>query len=221
MNCQDFQAQLDEYLAGELPPNATDAAGVHLHDCAVCQRRLARMQAMRAALRSQPVPPPRSGFFEQALRKAQHPARSRVLRWPRLVGAAMAAGLAAWIGFSGWLAPSSKPAHELNGVTIALHETRTVKLSFNAERELTGATLHIRLPEGVELRGFPGQREIHWRTDLARGVNMLSLPLTAVAATDGSLLARLEHGQRSTELTVRVLVQKQNQARSPQGSPRA
>jgi len=210
MNCTEFQLHIDEYLAGELPAQAVDAAGTHLTDCAACQQRLTRLQAMRAALRSQPVPSPRPGFFDQALRHAQQPARSRAFRWPRLAGAAIAAGLAVWLGFS-WLPGfKSTPRSEAVGVAIALHETRTVQLSFNAERELTGATLHIRLPDGVEIRGFPGQREIRWHTDLARGVNMLSLPLTAVAASEGTLTAQLMHGDRRTEFSVRVRVNMNN-----------
>lgn len=216
MNCRDFEAQIDEYLAGELPPIATDAAGVHLHDCAACQQRIARRQALRAALRSQIVPAPRPGFFTQALLQAQQPSRRWFARWPRLAGAAIAASLAAWVGLSGLPGFSSSPRLEPMGVTIALHETHSVSLSFNAERELTGAMLHIRLPDGIEVRGFPGQREIQWRTDLARGVNMLTLPLTAVAASDGALTARLVHGDRSTELTVRVSVSLNN-AKATQG----
>ncbi len=208
MNCQKFQAQLDEYMAGELEPRAVDAAGVHLRACPACQQRLARRHELRASLRSQIVPPPRPEFFGQALALArQSSAPARFSLWPRLAGAALAASLAVWIGF-GWL-PGTRPpsgSDKLAGIVIALHETRTVQLAFNAEQPLVGAVLHIRLPIGVELRGFPGQREIQWRTDLARGINMLSLPLTAVAASEGALRARLEHGARSTEFAVQLRV---------------
>jgi hypothetical protein len=207
MNCHGFLAQLDEYMTGELEPRAIEAAGAHLRACSGCQRQLARRHELRAILRSQAVPPPRPEFFEQALLHARRSGPARFAFGARLAGAALAASLALWIGF-GWLPGSQPESGKFTGIVIALHETQTVQLAFNAEQVLTGATLRIRLPDGVELRGFPGQREIHWRTDLARGVNMLSLPLTAVAASEGTLLARLEHGERNTEFAVRLRVSK-------------
>lgn len=203
MNCQEFLKQLDEYISGELEPRVVDAAGAHLRSCSSCQQRLARRHALRASLRSQVVPPPRPEFFGQALASARRSGPRSL--WPRFVGAALAASLAVWIGF-GWLSGPHSESGKLTGIVIALHETKTVQLAFNADQALTGATLHIRLPEGVELQGFPGEREIHWRTDLARGVNLLSLPLTAVAAVDGTLRARLEHDARSTEFAVQLRV---------------
>lgn len=202
MNCQEFRAQLDEYMAGELEPRVIDAAGAHLRTCSGCQQRLARRHELRARLRSQAVPPPRPEFFGQALALARQSGPVRFSLWPRLASAALAASLVLWIGFGWWPGTQPSGADKLAGIVITLHETKTVQLAFNAEQALTGAMLHIRLPEGVELRGFPGQREIHWRTDLARGVNLLSLPLTAVAASEGTLRARLEHKARSTEFTV-------------------
>jgi hypothetical protein len=207
MNCQEFLMQFDEYMAGELEPHVMDAAGAHLSACPNCQQRLARRHQLLASLRSQVVPPPRPEFFGQALSLARQSGPARFSLWPRLVGAALAASLALWVGFGWW--PGSQPqsgAGNLAGIVIALHETKTVQLAFNAEQALTGAMLHIRLPDGVELQGFPGQREIQWRTDLARGVNLLSLPLTAIAASEGTLRARLEHDARSTEFTLQLRV---------------
>lgn len=205
MNCQEFLNQLDEYMTGELEPRVVDAAGVHLRACSNCQQRLARRHELRASLRSQVVPAPRPEFFGQALARARQSRPARFSLWPRMIGAALAASLAVWIGF-GWLSGPQSESNKLAGIVIVLHETKTVHLAFNAEQALTGAMLHIRLPDGVELQGFPGQREIHWRTDLARGVNLLSLPLTAVAASEGTLRARLEHDARSTEFTVQLRV---------------
>jgi anti-sigma factor RsiW len=207
MNCREFQDQLDEYLEGALASTAHEAASAHLRDCARCQQRLARHHERRAALRSLAVPAPRAGFFEHALRQARRPAHARAVLWTRLAGGAVAAGLALWIGFG--LLPGTGPAsgtRALSTVTIALHEVSTVQLAFNAEQALSGATLSIRLPAGVEIQGFPGEREVRWKTDLARGVNLLSLPLRAIAAAEGPLQARIEHGDRSTEIRVLLLV---------------
>lgn len=206
MNCRAFENQLDEYLEGALAGEAYDAAAAHLQRCAGCQKRLAHVQALRAALRTLPAPAPRSGFFEEALARAQGPRVARRTGWTYIAGAALAASLALWIGAGQLPTLLREPVTRPIGVTIALHETRTVQLSFNAERDLPQATLSITLPEGVELQGFPGQHQVSWQTNIARGANVLSLPLTAVSAAGGTLLARLEHGDRSTQLTVPLLV---------------
>lgn len=202
MNCLAFEDRLDEYLEGALADNAHAAAAAHLRSCDHCRRYLARVEALRVAVRNFPVPAPRPGFFEHALARAQGRDASRRTGWAYAAGAALAASLALWIGF-GRLpdllhAPAAKPI----GVIIALHQTRTVQLAFNAEHDLRQATLTITLPEGVELQGFPGQRRVSWQTNIARGANVLSLPLVAVARSNGALLARLAHDGRSTELNV-------------------
>lgn len=206
MNCQKFIEQLDDYLEGALAGAGHDAAAAHLHGCSDCQRRVARLQARRAALRSMPVPTPPPGFFERALRDASRSYQPNRRRWPQAVGLALAASLALWLG-AGWLPSALRaPAETPAAISIALHEVRTVDLAFNAEHELHQATLTITLPDSVELQGFPGQRQVSWQTDLARGVNVLSLPLVAVANAGGTLLARVQHGEQSTELTVPVRV---------------
>lgn len=202
MNCHTFQRHLDEYLEGTLAGRDYEAAAAHLQRCRDCQSRLTRVQVLRAALRSLPVPPPRGEFFEHALTRAQGPRYGRRAAWTYVTGAALAASLALWIGFGRLPDLLHTPAAKPVGVTIALHETRTVQLAFNAEHDLSQATLSITLPNGVELRGFPGQHRLSWKTNIARGANILSLPLVAVSTSDGVLLARLEHDDRSTELTI-------------------
>lgn len=203
MSCNVFENCLDEYLEGALADNAYAAAAAHLQSCDDCRRALARVEALRAAVRNFTVPAPRPGFLEHALARAQAHDVSRRTRWTAYAaGAALAASLVLWIGFGWWPGQLHAPATKPIGVTIALHQTRTVQLAFNAEHELPQATLTITLPAGVELQGFPGQHRVSWQTNIARGANVLSLPLIAVGRSNGALLAHLEHGGRSTELRV-------------------
>src|SRR5258708_17451357 len=98
MNCQTFADRLDEYLEGALASDAHEAAAAHLQGCTLCQRRLARTQSLRAALRNLPVPAPRRDFFDQALAHAQAPHAVPRSRWAYITGAALAASLARWLG---------------------------------------------------------------------------------------------------------------------------
>lgn len=214
MNCTDFLHRLDEYLEGSLGIGHESAAA-HVRGCAECRRRVARVRALRMALREVPVPEPRPDLLERAVARAagsEFRARTRA-PWPYAAGLALAASFALWLGF-GWLPGMLSTPDNAGAVTITLHQPRMVQLAFETGRELRQAALTIRLPQGVELEGFPGQREVRWHTDLVRGVNVLSLPLVAVAPSGGSLVARLEYDERVTELNVPLDV-------APRASPDA
>jgi hypothetical protein len=90
------------------------------------------------------------------------------------------------------------------GVTIVLEQEHTVRLVFASATALDSATLTVSLPDGIELAGFPGQREISWETSLQEGKNLLPLTLIALTPAGGELLATLEHKDRNR--TFRLLV---------------
>ena len=69
---------------------------------------------------------------------------------------------------------------------------------------LDSATLTVTLLKGIELAGFPGQREIAWQTSLVEGKNLLPLELVALTPAGGEVLARLEHENRNRTFRLRV-----------------
>ena len=87
---------------------------------------------------------------------------------------------------------------------MTLAEPQTVNFVFASNTPLVGATLTIMLPEGVELVGFPGQREISWQTSLTAGRNLLPLRLIALSPMGGEVMATLEHMDRARTFRVRV-----------------
>lgn len=165
-------------------------------------------------LKDYPVPPAAAGFYDRALGRALLEGRRRQRRrWLYSgFGAAVAAGLAAWIvvgvlwgGF--WLVPDPvTPDSKIPGVTIALEQPRTVNLVFSSATPLEDASLTVTLPDGVELAGFPGQRVITWETRLKAGRNLLPLTLIAVSPAGGELLAQLEHDHRDRKFRLHVAV---------------
>ena len=166
---------------------------------------------IRALLRDYPVPPAAAGFYDRAIGRAILEGRRRQRR-RRLytgVGAAIAAGVVAWIAVGAlWNAPDlATPGTQIPGVTIALEQPRTVNLVFTSATPLDEASLTVTLPDGVELAGFPGQRVITWETSLRAGRNLLPLTLIAVSpAAGGELLARLEHDHHDRSFRLNVAV---------------
>ena len=167
-------------------------------------------QELLEMLKDYPVPEASAGFYDQALvRAAQQGTRRQRNRWLMTgFASAIAAGLAIWVITAMLMTtpqvPDAEPA--IPGVTIALEQERTVRLVFASATALDSATLTVSLPEGIELAGFPGQREISWETSLQEGKNLLPLTLIALTPAGGELLARLEHKDRNRTFRLRVNV---------------
>ncbi len=163
---------------------------------------------LQELLRDYPAPAAENGFYERALVRATHQgARRQRNKWLAAgFGGAIAATLAVWLVGSMLLGgpeiPDTNPM--IPEVTIALEAPKTINLVFASATALDSATLTVSLPEGIELSGFPGQREITWETSLSEGRNLLPLTLVAVSGTGGELLARLEHDNRDRTFRLQV-----------------
>lgn len=167
-------------------------------------------QAIQALLKDYPMPEADAGFFDQALVRATHEGTRRQRnRWLMTgFGSAVAAGVALWMISMVFLAapelPTTEPA--IPGITMTLAEPQTVKLVFASAQALDSATLTVRLPDGIELSGFPGQREVTWQTSLAEGRNLLPLKLIATSPIGGEVFATLEHNDRGRTFRLQVNV---------------
>ena len=165
-------------------------------------------QELLELLKDYPMPEATAGFYDQALIRATHEgSRRQRNRW--LItgfGSAVAAGVVLWlIGGLFLTAPNlPTPDASIPGIAMTLEEPRTVNLVFASAAALDSATLTVTLPEGIELAGFPGQREIAWQTSLVEGKNLLPLELIALTPVGGEVLARLEHNNRNRTFRLRV-----------------
>jgi len=167
-------------------------------------------QEIQALLKDYPMAEATTAFYDQALVRATHEGTRRQRnRWLMTgFGGALAAGLALWLIGGFFLTTPNLPATDPNipGITMTLEEPRTVNLMFASVTDLDSATLTVTLPDGIELAGFPGQREIAWQTNLKQGKNYLPLELIAVTPVGGEVLARLEHNDRDRTFRLRVEV---------------
>jgi hypothetical protein len=172
------------------------------------ERRVMEEQDLLELLQDYPVPEAEAGFYDRALVRAVHKgSRRQRNRWILAgFGSAVAAGLAIWVVTAMLMTTPQLPDAEpsIPGVTIAMEQEHTVRLVFASAKALDSATLTVSLPDGIELAGFPGQREITWETSLQEGRNLLPLTLIALTPTGGELLARLEHKDRNRTFRLRV-----------------
>ena len=165
-------------------------------------------QEILALLKDYPMPEASTGFYDRALVRATHEGTRRQRnRWVIAgFGSAIAAGLAFWlIGGFFLAAPDTPMANpEVPGITMTLEEPRTVNLVFASAETLEAATLTVSLPPGIEMAGFPGQREISWQTSLNAGKNLLPLKLIATSPLGGEVYATLRHDDRGRTFRLRV-----------------
>ena len=213
MSCKDLKENFDDFVDETLDPRLNAQIRQHAASCDACQQLLERERQLRDSLREygdSSMPTPDATYFDRALITAERQGAKQQHKrsWMTGFGSAVAAGMAIWL-LSGVLidAPTTDPANaSIPTVTMALEEPHTVNLVFSSLTALEDATLTILLPEGIELAGFEGQREITWMTNLKEGKNLLPLRLIATMPTAGELLATLRHGEDDRTFRLQVNV---------------
>lgn len=152
-------------------------------------------------------------FVEQAVSRARHEAERRRQSDGRKshavltgFGVAVVAGLALLaVGNLFFGTPKEAlPGEPVPELTIALAGDKTVNLVFSSAEALDEARISLLLPPGVELEGFPGQRQVAWDTSLEQGKNLLPLTFIATSAEGGEIVATLEHDARGRTYRLRV-----------------
>ena len=154
-----------------------------------------------------PAPEPRPEFIDRAFARAtgQKSSRGRLAhlasRWETWIGAALGGAVATVLTLM-LLQPTTEPRPP--GITLALNEMRDIDVLIDSERALDDATIRILASGSVVLDGFENEREIDWRTHLAQGSNMLSLPVVARSRGAGQLVAVVEHDGRTRRVALNL-----------------
>jgi len=211
MTCTQLTAQLDDYVDGHMDHAASAALAVHIESCDDCQLALAGEHGLRESLKDYAesgMPHPDAAFFDRALAKAaQNGIRRQRNRWVMTgVGGTIAAGLVLWMLGGMFLKTPEIAEPALPSIAMTLEQPRTLNLVFSSASTLANATMTVVLPQGVEVEGFAGQREITWITSLTKGKNVLPLTLIATSPQGGELVATLRHEGDDRSFRVRVTV---------------
>lgn len=196
MNCQGFQQQLHEFVDGTLEPSVAEGCSEHLRGCSRCHARLQAERVLRDRLRQLLVVPPRQGFARRVLSAAR--ARRRPGRREAVFALAASLLLVAALAL---LLPGGLRSKAT--VLVNADQVQPVRLVFNSPQALSGVTLHVGLPDGVELARYPGVRELTWQADFKAGANLLALPVT-VRGKGGVITAEVSYGDERRQFAVTV-----------------
>jgi hypothetical protein len=223
MKCEQAQNQIADFLDGLLDVESADALQEHLQACPACAGALAEEQDFRnkfkGLLGNERIPPPSYGFVDRALQNAVD--RSAKLQHHRSgfikgFATAVAATLALWVIVT-VQQPVEDPSADASSqeLHIALHQTKDIKLAFHAKKDLADATIRISLSDNVNLVGYQGRQTLEWHTNLVRGDNVLSLPVKAIKANKGRVIAEVRHKDLVKSIVIELNVKGPGVSESP------
>lgn len=198
MTCNFLTEHFDDYLEGALHGTQMRQIDQHLGECADCQQAVngqRELQQRLAEYGNSTMPRPDTAFYDRAIARAAHAgARRQRSRWFMTgFGGAVAAALMVWIVSGAFFTAADFDDPAIPSVTMAMASPQTFNLVFASTTPLIDASMTVTLPDGIEIEGFAGQREITWRTSLKVGNNILPLTLIATSPAGGELLATLRH----------------------------
>ncbi len=200
MNCTDITNSLDDWLDGDLPAGQVSDIESHAAACPSCRERLNRERALLERLRRLPAPEPDDMLFDRALATAiKQDHRHRLRRWFG-VGGALAASLILVIGLTIQLQPEFHPG--ISDLSVSLLNEHEISLVVESPLGLDNATFNVVLPPGIELTGFPEQREITWVGRLEPGKNLLALPVRIQAGYSGNIVTQIRHAGKQKTFTI-------------------
>ena len=206
MNCDDVLHHIDDHLDGTIDPAAESALSAHAAACPDCAERLRQEAELREALRELPVPPPRNDLLAGARARAQRRHRQRWFTGVTTVGLAASLLLALLLGPLQPFGPAAPGPEAVRTASVAVTPGRTerVQLVFNSPKAMQRVTLHLELPAGVELAGYPGQRRLEWQTSLEAGRNLLELPVVLRGTAGGALRAGIRYDGESRHFQLQL-----------------
>lgn len=201
MKCAESQVAIQTALERGTPLDAETAN--HLASCELCRQRHADA-SLEQLLTGQTVPPPRTGFVDDAIAAAIREGartRSRFPAW-----AASIAMIGVVVGLVYGIRPAPDAA-EPGAIRVAMtaHEGRNVNVVIDSPVAQPAVTVTIELAPNLELAGFPDEHRIEWQTDLSVGKNLLALPLTLTDDANSHFDVALSYGSKKQNVHVLVL----------------
>lgn len=230
MNCELTNRLLDDFLSGGLSGELQSAIEEHARYCGGCAETLQAAKFVSLELRRfMAVPEPDDAIFSRAIDRALDVVpEPTVAETPRrfwagaAVGAALAASLVLGLVNIGVVPVASEAIIEPAHIGIALHQSRNLDFALQSGQDIEDAELTVRLVGAVELEGFEGQREVRWRTSLAKGTNRLTLPVIGKGVEGGRVIVQLAHGEKFQvyQVGVQVAAATTSDRRNPDGGTR-
>ena len=174
MNCIDIEQRLDDILDSRLSNADQLALETHVSICDQCAAKLAEARSVSAGLSRLTIEEPSADFESRVFSKVrQHYQDKHENKFSTWAITAVAASLSIWLIANVFL-PMNRFV-DTDTIPIAFNQTSTVRLMFESQKSLQQVTLSIDLSEGVELNGYPGQKQLTWKNEFKTGCECVGI----------------------------------------------
>jgi len=211
MNCNQITPLIIEYVDGKLDELQSQAVLKHSKTCNLCKNQIEDERLLQHSLQSLSETEVPVNFCDNVFREIET-RQSKRTGFYTGVSTALAASLAFWLVFSPVQQKQIQNIPQHPGIEIAVNNIENIRLAFDAPDDFQQVTLTVKLPEHIELKGLPGKREISWQTSLTSGSNVLTLPVIARRAGEGTVEARISNNQKSKSFKIRMTSKPGDQA---------
>lgn len=204
MKCRTVKILLQELIDGNLAGADTGLIKTHLQECAACREDHRQTLNMIEMLKEIPVLPASAGFTERALSNAVRSRPATAGSRFKYLGGGIAASLLAVFLMVSTMAGLG-PERSAADVVLIDGQVKTIRVAIESARVIDEIEMTIDVSENLEIEGYRGQQAISWTTRLEPGVNLITLPVTAIAAGDGEIVARVGLGKSEKIYRIRTL----------------
>lgn len=164
-------------------------------------------------LRQIPVPPASEGFSARVIHnavKAQTSARR--LTMPKIVSG-IAASVIFLLVLTSFIFNADQKAETLQ-LLLAENEVKTIKLAIESGASVTDVKMTIKLTDNLKLIGYENLQLLKWNTNLKQGVNIISLPVSAIASGDGVITTTVSSNGKERVFVIQTRYKLPDQAAS-------
>jgi len=215
MKCDELQQRLDDYLDGDLDTILVSMLEQHVASCDSCQHKVRQAKLVQLGLKQLKHDQVSDDFVSSAFAAVRrhypetqknNDKNNHSLSFGTKTGfiTALAAGFALWAVLTTFILPTtdsdvtpkalaSKNAPTMSILNLKIDQTKVIRLAINTPENFDKVTLSVILPAHVELKGHKNKREISWESKLAKGNNILRIPLKAIESGQGEFIARIAY----------------------------
>ena len=203
MNCRIAKTLMQEAADGELKGADTGLINAHLEECPACREDYRQTLKMLESLRNLPVPPSSPGFAERVLKNATRSRPATAGERSLRPAAGIAASLLA-LFLLVTLMVDQRPEQQATDIVLHGSEVRTIRVAIESAQAVDGIRMTIDVSDNLAIEGYRDQREISWTARLEQGINLIALPVSAIADGEGEIVARVGLGEHEKVFRIRT-----------------
>lgn len=205
MNCSQVRERMTASDSLKSPETIGWELQSHLRVCEPCRHYFSD-RLLEEKLSALVIPNPGIDFVDRAIGKAIE--ANRVDRRHLVNGPALAAMLLLGV-FLGLIlsknySADTSPTVTQTPIALWVNQVKPVNVVIDSSDKIEDATISIELAENIEIDGYPGTREISWKTSLLKGKNLLTLPLIMQSGSEGFMDVSYRAGNKVYKTRVPV-----------------